>query len=56
MVSWASLQCVTVVFPGHTHLLFFLSKFKKSSRFLEVEGRLPGVCGGGGYSTCFHAT
>ena len=26
MVPWVGLQCVIVVFPGHTHLPFYLSK------------------------------
>ena len=35
MMLWVGLQCVIVVFPNHTHLLFFLHSADKTIPFLE---------------------
>ena len=35
-VPWVGLQCVIVVFPDHTHLLFFMQAFNKQ-RNLKLQ-------------------
>ena len=36
MVPWVGLQCVIVVFPDHSHLLFVVSSWEKPDHFALV--------------------
>ena len=42
VVSWVGLQCVIVVFPGHTDLLFFLDENSLDSLVHLIDSNLNG--------------